>query len=138
MIELDVVAYLKEDPTLDGLLGATGSDPKIYPIQVPLKAVMPYIIYTISAEGTYEENLNEITISFNCADTNYIVAKNIIARLDALLDRQSDIRTLISSESYYIYWCKKTGGSTFVDPEGKQKDLFHRVSIYDFKYNLLV
>ena len=135
MIELDVVAYLKADTTLDTLLSATGTDSKIYPIQAPQERTIPYIIYTISSEGTLEENLNEETISFNCISDNYIEAKNIVDRLDALLDHQSDIRTLVSSESYYIYWCKKVGGSTFIDPESKQKDFYHRVSVYDFKYN---
>jgi len=137
MIELDVVAYLIADSTLDTLLGAIGTDSKIYPIQAPQARTMPYIMYTISSEGSFEENLNEETISFNCISDNYIEVMNIVNRLDALLDHQSDIRTLISSESYYIYWSKKVGGSTFIDPESKQKDFYHRVSIYDFKYNRL-
>lgn len=136
MIELDVVSYLIADSELDTLLGATGADSKIYAIQKPLKSSMPYIIYNNPAEGSVVENLEDVTISFNCVDTNYIIVRNIMVRLDELLNKESDITTLISSSSYYIYWCKRTGGSTFVDPESKQKDLFHRVSVYDFKYNL--
>ncbi len=135
MIELDVVNYLTNDTTLYALLGASGSDAKIYPVQLPLKKVSePYIIYTTNALGGLEENFLEVSMSFNCMDSSYLVAKNIRDRLHFLLDRQDAIQSLITSTDYKIYWAKEIGGSIFKETG---LDLFHFAAIYDFKYVVL-
>ena len=135
MIEKDVVDYLTNDSALDTLLGASGSDSKMYPVQLPLNKVSePYIIFTTNAMGGFEENLLEVSMSFNCMDSNYLVAKSIRDRIHLLLDRQDQIQKLITSTDYYIYWCKQTGGQVFKEVG---LDLFHFVSIYDFKYAVL-
>lgn len=131
MIELDVIAYLNNDETLDTLLGSSASDPKIYPSQMRHGANTPFIIYTTSASGGLQENMNDITMSFNCIDDNYIVAKQIRDRIAALLDRQDQIQHLISSASYKIFWSKLVGGTTFKDPD---LDNFHDVAVVDFQY----
>lgn len=134
MIELDVFTYLKSDSTLDGLLNSNVSDSKIYPSQVAQKQAidsLPYIIYNISSEGTFEENLREMTITYNCVSDNYLTARNIKNRLITLLDQQDKIRNLINSGSYYFYWCKHTGGTVFKDPD---IDAYHHIAIFQFKY----
>lgn len=133
MIEFDVIDYLKADSDLDTLLGANGNS-KIYPLKVDQEdsANTPYIIYTISSEGSLEENLQEITISFNCVSGTYPEARSIMSRLDDLLNHQDQIRKLISSSTHYIYWAKRVGGTTFIDTD---IGYYHRVSVYDFKYN---
>lgn len=133
MIELDVIAYLNNDETLDTLLGASASDPKIYPSQARQGEVheTPYITYTTSSNGGLQENMNDITMSFSCIDDNYIVAKQIRDRIATLLDRQDQIQHLISSASYKIFWSKLTGGTVFKDPD---LDNFHNVAVVDFQY----
>ncbi len=133
MIELDVISYLATDATLDTLLGATGSDSKIYPLQAPHKVTGNYIVYLVPSDGTFEENLEEKTISFNCTGETYLAAIQIRDRVKTLLDKQDKIRNLISSTDYYFYWCKMVpGGITFKDPD---VDLHHAVGIFQFKYN---
>lgn len=132
MIELDVVDYLTNDSALYTLLGASGSDSKFYAVQLPLKKVSePYIIFTTNAIGGLEENLLEVSMSFNCMDSSYLVAKSIKDRLHYLLDRQDAIQNLITSTDYMIYWAKEIGGSIFKETGLK---LFHFATIYDFKY----
>ena len=113
MIELDVIAYLKNDDTLDTLLSSSGSDSKIYPVQIPQGATEPYIIYTTPAIGSLEENLKEISMSFNCTSQSYSTAKTIRDRVDFLLDQQDRIQKLITSISYFIFWAKQVGGTIF-------------------------
>ena len=134
MIELDVIAYLKNDATLNGLLGSSASDSKIYPIQAPHGAKIPYIIYNTPSDGSILENIEELSMSFDCISGDYIEAKDIKDRLVTLLDRENAIRNLISSLSYWIYWCKKVGGSSFKEPA---LNYFHRVAIFDFLWNEL-
>lgn len=134
MIELDVIAYLKNDDTLDTLLGSSAGDSKIYPVQMPQGATEPFIVYTTNAIGSVEENLKEISMSFNCIDSSYVTAKSIRDRVSFLLDQQDQIQSLITSTSYYVYWAKQVGGSVFKVPE---LDLFHNAIIFDFKYNEL-
>lgn len=132
MIELDVINYLAGDTSLDNLLGATVSDSKIYPLQAPHKVIDPYIVYSLPSSGTFEENLEEETITFNCTADTYLAAKNIRDKVKDLLDQQDQIKNLIASTDYYIYWCKMTGGTTFKDPD---VDMHHAVGIFVFKYN---
>ena len=134
MIELDVIAYLKADATLDTLLGPTAIDSKIYPLQAPQRASVPYIVYNTPADGSIIENINELSMSFDCISDDYIEAKDIKDRLVTLLDRENAIRDLIPSANYWFYWCKKVGGSSFKEPE---LDYFHRVAIFDFLWNEL-
>ena len=131
MIELDVISYLNNDSTLYALLGATGTDSKIYPVQMPHGATEPFIIFTTNSIGSLEENISELSMSFNCIDSSYNTAKGIRDRISFLLDRQDAIQNLITSTEYYIYWCKKVGGSVFKDPD---LDIFHHATIFDFKY----
>ena len=131
MIETDVIAYLKSDATLDALLGATGADSKIMPDQMKHGATEPFILFTTNAIGGLEENLLEVSMSFNCIDTSYNTAKSIRDRLQYLLDQQNAIQNVITSTEYYIYWSKMVGGTIFKDPD---LDYFHCVAIFDFKY----
>jgi len=131
MIELDVITYLNNDSTLYALLGASASDSKIYPVQMPHGTSEPFIIYTTNAIGSLEENINEVSMSFNCCDSSYSLAKTIRDRLNFLMDRQDKIQNLITSTEYFVYWCKEVGGSIFKEPE---LDLFHHAVIYNFKY----
>lgn len=110
MIELDLVAYLKADAILDGLLNSTASDSKIYPIQKPQTGVVPYLVYNIIDEGTTDENLLEMVISFECVDNTYADLILLSDRIYELLDIQNDAQNDIDSVNYYIYWTKVVGG----------------------------
>lgn len=131
MIEYDVVNYLENDDTLDTLLSVGASDTKIYPVQFPHGASLPFIIYNITSEGTLLENVKEITISFDCISDRYSTAKSIKDRLNKLLDLEDKIRNAITSTSYWFYWAKRNGGTQFKEPE---TNYFHNVALFDFKY----
>jgi hypothetical protein len=128
---LDVLTYLKADTTLDTLLGATGSNSKIYPDQAPQGAILPYITYEFSDDGTLEENLLEATISFECVAEEYMDVLAIRDRVNALLDKQDLIRNFITSINYWFYWCKNVRGEDSKDP--KQNN-FHKIVTFNFKY----
>jgi len=133
MIELDVISYLNSDATLDTLLSVGGSDTKIYPMQMPHGASTPFIIYKTATDGTFEENIKEMTMEFDCIADTYIAAKNIHDRVSILLDYQDAIRNYITSTNYFLYYAKKIGGSAFKDAE---LDLFHDMVICAFKYQI--
>lgn len=128
---LDVISYLKSDATLDTLLGATGSDSKIYPNQAKDTATVPYIIYRLTGDGTLEENLLELTATFECVATTYISVRNIRDQLLVLLDRQDTIKNVVTSASYYIYWSKNVTGEDVKEPV---QDHFHKLLTFNFKY----
>jgi len=133
MIELDVVAYLNSDVTLGTLLGVTGSDTKIYPIQMPHGADYPFVLYKTTVDGTFEENIKEMTMEFDCIDDSFVTAKGIRDRMSVLLDYQDAIREYLTSASYFLYWSKKIGGNMFKDPE---LELYHFVISCAFKYQI--
>lgn len=128
---LDVLTYLKSDAQLDTLLDASASNSKIYPSQAPQGVATPYIIYTISGDGTKEENLLEISISFECVDKEYLNVRAVRDRLFTLLDKQDKIRNYITSTSYYFYWCKNVSGDDQKEPT---QDYFHKTLVFEFKY----
>jgi len=134
MIEFDVITYLKADTTLDTLLSSSASDSKIYPAQAPLGAQdkIPYIVYTINQSGSYEENLKEESITFDCISNTYLQSKNIKDRLATLLDIQDSAYSAIDSDYYYIYWAKFTAGNSYVDGEN---NLYHNILVVNFKFN---
>lgn len=134
MISLEVIAYLNSDSVLSDLIGVTGSDTKIYPLQVPQGAEQPYIVFNVPSDGGLEENLKEISLSFDCIADDYITAENIRNRVSVLLDRQDTIGKYITSTDYKYFWSKRVGGAEFEEPN---LDLFHRASIFDFKYAIL-
>lgn len=134
MIEFDIITYLTADSTLDTLLTTSSTDTKIYPIQAPIGAQdkLPYIIYSINQSGTFEENLLEESITFDCVSGTYLEAKNVKDRLIKLLDLQDQAQNNITSALYRIYWSKFTAGVSYVDSDNK---LFHNIVTIDFKYN---
>jgi len=134
MIEQDVINYLSNDGELDILLSTVAGNTKIFPNSVPLNITQPYIIYSTIGEGTLAEHLREISMSFDCVADNSISARNIRNRLIELLDHEDRIQKLITSTDYYVYWCKKTGGATFKEPDF---DYYHNVGIYLFRYGIL-
>lgn len=131
MIELDVVAYLKTDAELYGLLSATASNSKIYPIQMPQNTTLPYIAYVVESEGTTQENMREIIIAFDCVAETYAAAKNIRDNLIDILDQEDNIQNLITSTDYKVYWGKKTAGYTFKEAA---LNVFHDVAVFSFQY----
>jgi len=134
MFDQDLLTYLKADGTLDTLLTATASDSKIYPIQKPHNVTHPCIVYTVSSSGSVEENLREISFTFDCISTTYLQAKNISDRLVALLDLQDAINGTITTVNYIIYWAKHISGNTYIDGD---ENLFHNLITINFKYATL-
>jgi hypothetical protein len=132
MIELDVVDYLNDDTQLDSLLSVGVSDSKIYPIQKPLSGTIPYIVYTVTDEGTIDENLLYMTISFECVDDSYDDLLEITDRMYELLDSQDSAQNLITSTNYYIYWDKVISGHETKDIEF---NYFHKTLDIRFIYH---
>lgn len=134
MIDQEVISYLNNDSALTALLGASAGDPKIYPLESQQGSSSPYVIYNVPSDGGIEENIKEISMSFDVVDSSYIIAENIRNRISALLDLQDQINNSISSTAYLYFTCKRVGGTEFKEQD---LDLFHRVSIFDFKYVIL-
>ncbi len=131
MIEHLIINYLKSDATLDTLLGVTGTDTKIYPAQMPHGTNIPFITHEVSKDGSSEENMRELSMTFDCIDDDYIIAGTIRDRVTKLLDRQDDIQGLIVDANYFVYWAKKVGGN---DSKDSDLDLFSKKIVFDFKY----
>ena len=138
MIDLDVLTYLKNDATLIALLEADINDSHIYPVQSPHStvtnlAVKKHIIYNTISEGTIEENLLYKTITFMVRARAWADVNAIASRLYILLDRQDNIRQVISSVDLYFYWAKIVGGDSFYEPD---MDLFTKALNVEFKYHM--
>jgi hypothetical protein len=132
MIELDVIDYLNDDTQLDSLLSVGVGDSKIYPIQKPLSGTIPYIVYTVMDEGTIDENLLYMTISFECVDDSYDDLMEITDRMYELLDSQDSAQNLITSTNYYIYWDKIISGH---DAKDTELNYFHKILDIRFIYH---
>jgi len=140
MIESDVIKHLKNDATLDALLGATASNSKIYPeigTKIQQKTV-PFIVYSVSELGRgWIDLVDADQIQFKVIHTNYTIAGNIRARLKFLLEIQDELRvgvnppTSIASDKFYIYDGIQSGGPEFKDTPVKR---FIRIRIFDFLY----
>lgn len=133
MIEIDVIDYLNDDATLDGLLSVAAGDSKIYPIQKPQSGNVPYIVYTVDNEGTVDENELRMVISFECVHNSYDNLIEITNRLYVLLDNQDSIRNLLPTMLYYIYYAKVIGST----PETKDTEFnyFHKTLLVEFHYH---
>ena len=135
MIELDVVAHLKADATLDALLNSSATDSKIYPIQAGQNTNIPFIVYEVSSRATGFEIIEEDTIQFNVFSDNYITCGNIIDQLKKLLYISDELRVggsqSIASDIYYIYSGVVNGSSEFRDPD---TNFFCKIISFSFQY----
>ena len=114
MILQDIYDHLQSDSGLATLLGATGSDSKIYPQIAKETADAPFIVYrSANPGGTKDEVLSEelITLVITANDFEKIVS--ITQAITDLLDLKETAE--ISSTLYEIYYSKKIGGSDFSD-----------------------
>jgi PKD repeat protein len=130
-IEFDIYKYLKADTTLDTLLGSTATQEKIFPIRSNQGITNPCIVYTFDGEGGVDEILDSGTLTLRIItnQNDYKKACQIRDRLGILLDKQDSIS--ITSSDFYIYWCKKNGGSEYDDPDTKE---LIKVVNYDLKF----
>lgn len=117
MIEKDVALYLEADAALKTLLGGTTADSKIYPLVAQLESAAPFIVYTPTFDDSGDENVDEDRIQLTIAGDTKAICDGIRDRLNVLLDKQDAIQhTSLTSSTYYIYWCKRTGGDALYDP----------------------
>ena len=135
MIELDIIAHLKADPTLDGLLVSSGTDSKIYPIQASADVVIPFMVYEVSSPATGFNIIEEDTIQFNIFSDVYKTCGDIADQLKKLLCISDEFRTMgstsIASATYYIYSGVANGSSEFKDPD---TNFYCKVISFSFKY----
>ena len=133
----DFFAYLKADTTLRGLIsGATAAEPRIYPEPAPNDTLPPYLVFGPAHEGSLEEIMDQMTIQISVftAQHSVLEADLIIKRLKAILDLQDQIQGKITSDTYFIYWCKHIGsvGPGFISETREQ----HRAAMFALKFKL--
>lgn len=131
--ETDIISALNGDASLDALLGANGST-KIFPIYSPITKTgssNPFITYSVTSNGTFDENWLIFTIEFDAVSDTYIESKNIKDRLQILMDVEDSIRDFVTSSVYYFYYMKLIGGNDFVDIDTR---LFHTISSFQVRY----
>ena len=111
-IEFDIYKYISNDATLRALIGGSSSDPEIYPNIA--KASSPHIVYFVHGEGSGDQIIDSIRLTFKITAPKYdyeLVAR-IRDRLNVLLDfKQSQANLQVPSADYYIYDITKNGGS---------------------------
>ena len=129
MIAQDIYAYLSSDSTLQTALSATTTDTKIYPNYARLSSRLPFIVYqSTNPGGTQDEVLNEEDLSLIITSDTYATTVAISYIITALLDLTE---TQIPSETYNIYYAKKTGGNDYADDLGRHV----RALNFTFKFN---
>ena len=131
MVELDFYDYLKADSILRGLLGVTVGESKIYPLQAPQTAEMPYIIYSVNDKGGLDETLLNCNLQFNCISDNYAESAEIKDRVNELLNIENRIIDAIRDGYMRYYFCKLSGSFNYKDPN---LDVFYNIANYDITY----
>ncbi len=126
----DIVAHVKSDATITGLIGA-GTACRFYPNAAPKDAVKPYLVYRIQADpGRTKGNcVWERMCGFSIFADTALVAETIERRLDFLLDKDAAIA--ISSAGYEIKSSWHSGGSSMFEQETKTH---HRAALYTLLY----
>ena len=129
MIAQDIYALLASDSTLQTALSATVTDTKIYPNYARLSSRIPFIVYqSTNPGGTQDEILNEEDLSIIITSDTYATTVAISYIVTALLDLTE---TQIPSNTYNIYYAKKTGGNDYADDLGRHV----RALNFTFKFN---
>lgn len=117
MILEAVYSYLSSDKALASALGADPKDGKIYPNYAAITSRVPYIVYrSANPGGSYDEVLSEEQITFVITSDEFAQTARISGILTSLLDLNCGE---IASSDYKIYYCKKIGGSDFMDELGR-------------------
>ncbi len=122
----DFYAYLANDAGLAALLGGSG---RIYRDVAPKDTTSPYLVYGLSADGSDEEILDEISVRVSVYSASALLADRISNRLKAMLDVQGNIA--IPSADYRIYWCKQLAGSGIYEPD---TELYNRALVFTLKF----
>ena len=129
MIAQDIYAYLSSSSALQTALSATETDSKIYPNYARLSSRLPFIVYqSTNAGGTQDEVLNEEDLSIIITSDTYATTVAISYIVTALLDLTE---AQIPSDTYNIYYAKKTGGNDYADDLGRHV----RALNFTFKFN---
>lgn len=126
---LDLLTDLRADATLRTLLLGAATNTKIYDTRFSRGESTPYILVSLSADGTAQEVLSEQIVAMRIVAEEASEARAISDRLDVLYDIQDKLS--VSSDDYYIYYGKKIGGSDLSDDE---RDHSEMLRLFLFKY----
>jgi len=87
-VQEDIYSVLTADATLDGLLGATSSNSKIFPIIPKNFESFPCLVYKIvdSISATVPNGSRIIVIELRVFAKDKTICENIFARINALLN----------------------------------------------------
>jgi len=130
MIENDSITLLENDAILDGYLGSTAGDTRIYPIQAPQDAKAPYIVF-YNVVGSLDENIDEIRLQLTInGGLDILNLKNMRDRIKILLDKQDEL--VASSTDYWIYYSKLTASESLISPDTEE---FIEVMFFNIKFN---
>lgn len=122
----DLVAYLKADTTLAGLIGG-----RLYPNAAKQDPTAPYVVYRIQADPgrTKGNRVRDRMYGFSIFAETALAAETIELRLKALLDKDADIN--IPSTGYYIKSAWQSGGTSMWE---KDTGLHHRAVLFTLLY----
>lgn len=131
MIEYDFITYLESDAILQTYLGSSANDRRMYPLLGNPEISAPYIIFS-TAVGTLDENLDEdrLEIKINAGLSKALQA-NIRDRIKKLLDKQDEIQGIVTSLTYWIYYCKLTASMEYID---KDTNEYIEILYFNIKY----
>lgn len=122
----DMLAYLKTDATLTGLIGA-GTACRLFPDFASKDPTAPYVVYGVQSDPgrTKGNNVRERLYRFSVFAATALAAETIERRLDVLLDKDAAIA--ITSSGYYIKSSWHSGGNSMYEQDTK---LYHRAALY--------
>jgi len=122
----DLYSYLANDAALTTLLGGSG---RIFRDCAPKDTAAPYLVYGVSADGTEEEILGELSVRVSVYTASGELADKLCARLKAMLDVQDQI--VIPSATCRIRWCKQLAGSGMFEQDTR---LYNRALVFTFRF----
>ena len=122
----DLVAYLKADATLTGLIGS-GDNCRLYPDVATKDPTAPFVVYRIqSDQGRTKSNVvQERMYGFSVFAETLLAAETIGRRLEVLLDKDESID--ITSDNYFIKSSWLVSGSSMYEQETA---VYHRAVLF--------
>lgn len=130
MIE-DYIAVLENDATLQALLLAASGNKKIYPLVAPDGETSPWIVYSLTSQGSSDDVIDQALVSLAVYAEDYATASAIVKRIIVLLDLYEGGQS-ISSTDYRFLFSKLVPGGT----ETREDDtrLYHLGRSFNVQY----
>lgn len=127
----DYIKTLTGDATLRTLLSADTVNTKVYALVAPDGETSPWLVYSMSSQGTGEDVLDEALVMISAYGETYETVRAIMNRVVILLDIYEGGQNITSTDFEFLYSKMVPGGS---DTREDGTRLYHLARLFRVKY----